>query len=386
VLVYYVVGLAVVAVLALDQLIRRRSVIYSAEYSTRFASVTTAAPTPERRPGPRPRPRSLKAASGFAFVVVGAILVAFSGLRYGIGTDYHLYVALYSQISPASLVASLEQVPQDIGYVALSFVLKKLGYDAYALFWASALLAVVPLMVALYRMSGNPAASLFVYYFLGLHVLSFNAIRQSIAVAFLLLADTYREESRSKWLLFSAIAAFFHISALVVFVIQFLLSFWKPTPLTVVAVLTLSGLIATVLLQTEIVNEIAGSLNERYQEHLAANEGAGIGTSLTLLLRLVIIIMIIRFISTKTERRYLAFVVGSAAVLVLALSNSLMGRFDSYFSIYLVFLVPMVLGKERVKGWYKALIYGALFVYFGFYVSNYNDVNPYVLLPELGGG
>ena len=386
-LIYYVVGFVAVGILALDQLVRRRFVTKPTESDLK--QVPTYADNVERalQPGQTRIGPSIVAAkrpaSGFAFFAVGALLLVFSGLRFSTGTDYNLYAGLFAQIDSSSLTNSIQRAPQELGYVVLSYLLKNLSANPYILFWTSAFLTVAPLMFALYRKSINPTASLFVYYFLGLYVLSFNAIRQSISVAFLLLADTYREESRVKWLVFSAIASLIHISALVVFVIQLFAAFWKPTRLTAIVLLTLSSLIAAVLLQTDLLNELAGFLNGRYQDHLAADHGAGLGTMLSLAVRIVMILLIFSLATTKTDRRHLAFVAISAAILIFTMSNSLMGRFDSYFAVFLVFLLPSALRGDEVPVWRKILVYGGLVVYLGFYVVSYNDVTPYTFIPEL---
>lgn len=361
-LVYYVVGLLAVVPLLLDQALRRRHV-----HRTVFSEGDGI--------GSKIR------VSPVALAMVAVLLVCFSGLRYLVGTDYFLYQTLFAQIDSESFSSSLERVPQEPGFVALMFWTVAVFDHPYALYWVAAVLTVVPVLVAIWRKSTNIAASVFVYIFLGAYVVSFNAIRQSIAVAIMLLADTYRDRNRAVWVLLGILATLIHVSALVAFVVQLFASRWTPTWRSVGLILGITAAISFVLFDSDLLSQVAAPLNERYVTYLDES-GGGVGTLLTAISRIGLLLLLMGSVDSESTKRYLVYAVASCTIMVLALSNQLIARIDPYFSIFFVLLIPNALHLEGRPRWKVVATYCALALYFGFFVSNYNDVVPYITIPE----
>lgn len=316
------------------------------------------------------------------FYILSLILVVFAGLRYGIGSDYFLYTTLYRSVIPSSLADSLSLVPQELGWVTLAFVLRNFTGSPYAIFWVASILTIVPTLLAFRRKSTNATLSVFLFFFLGYYAVTFNAVRQSIAVAFLLLADTYRGESRFKWLLFSAIAVLFHSSALIAVAVQLLVSLWKPTVRSVVIMLVVGASLSLLLLRSGLAARLASALNPRYETYLD-DAGAGIGTWLVLGVRVLIIFLALASPRTDETGRYLAYVCVSAVVLLLGTTNVVFARFEPYFGIYVVLLIPSQLSQLRHRTAITTFLVISSLIYFGFHISSFNAVVPYAVIPEL---
>lgn len=314
--------------------------------------------------------------------ILTIILVVFAGLRYGIGSDYFLYATLYRSVIPSSLADSLSLVPQELGWVTLAFILRSFTDSPYAIFWIASVLTVVPTLLAFRRKSANATLSVFLFFFLGYYAVTFNAVRQSIAVAFLLLAETYRGESRFKWLLFSAIAVLFHSSALIAIAVQLLVSLWKPTARSVVIMLVVGASLSFLLLRSGLAARLASALNPRYETYLD-DAGAGLGTWLVLGARVLIIFLALASPRTDETAKYLAYVCVSAVVLLLGTTNVVFARFEPYFGIYVVLLLPSQLSQLKHRTAIISLLIISSLIYFGFHISSFNAVVPYVLIPEL---
>ncbi|WLQ07129.1 EpsG family protein [Arthrobacter oryzae] len=315
-------------------------------------------------------------------VALSLLLITFAGIRYGTGSDYFLYTSLYRAIIPHSLADSLAVVPQELGWVTLSFLLRGYTNSPYLLLWLASIMTIVPVLIAIRRQTKDPTLAVFLFFFLGYYALTFNAVRQSIAVSFLLLADSYRQESRLKCLLFSAIAVLFHSSALIAILVQLIAMRWKPTWVSVVIVLALGALGSYFLLQSGLAGALASSLNPRYETYLD-DEGAGLGTWLVLAVRILLIVFAMAAPASKETSRYIAFVTISAVVLLLGTTNVVIARFEPYFGIFLILLLPNVLMNSRnsvLLRW--TLMLGSL-IYFGFYILSFNGVVPYRVIPEL---
>lgn len=310
------------------------------------------------------------------------VLVVFAGVRYGIGSDYFLYSTLYRAIIPGSLADSLTVVPQELAWVTLAFILRQFTDSPYAILWIASFLTISPILVAIKRRSVDPALAVFLFFFLGYYAVTFNAVRQSIAVSFLLLADTYRAESRLKWFMFSLIAVLFHSSALVAIFVQLLVALWKPTLRSVVVMLILGGSVSFLLLRSGLAAQVASALNPRYETYLD-DEGAGLGTWLVFAIRVLIIFIALASPRTNETSKYLAFVCVSAVVLLLGTTNVVFARFEPYFGIFVVLLLPNQLNASKHRGLIiPVLVVGSL-VYFGLHISSFNGVLPYAVVPEL---
>jgi hypothetical protein len=320
--------------------------------------------------------------SRLPIVALTVVLVIFAGIRYGIGSDYLLYSTLYRAIIPSSLSDSLAVVPQELAWVTLAFVLRQFTDSPYAILWIASLLTIVPILVAIRRKSADPTLSIFLFFFLGYYAVTFNAVRQSIAVSFLLLADTYRTESRLKWFTFSLIAVLFHSSALVAIIAQLLVAFWKPTGRSVVVMLIVGASLSLLLLRSGLAVQFASALNPRYETYLD-DAGAGLGTWFVFAIRVLIIFIALASPRTDETSKYLAFVCVSAVVLLLGTTNVVFARFEPYFGIFAVLLLPNQLTVSKQRGLIiPALVVGSL-VYFGFHISSFNGVVPYTVIPEL---
>jgi hypothetical protein len=308
-------------------------------------------------------------------IIVGLILISFAGFRFGVGTDYFLYRALYNRVEADSLLNTFATSTTESGYTLLMFVVKASGGNFQTLLLIASALTVTPVLLAIARRSVSPASSLYFYFFLGAFVVSFNNVRQAIAVSLLFYADTFRDDKKLIWILLSVLACTFHISAIIFIVVQIASARWKPSLRDIALGMVLIAALATTLVSSGGMEAVASLLNDRYTTYLDV-QGAGAGSLLTLIIQILLMVYIAVVTPRDFSPRYKSYLFASVAVMILAQANLLLARFDQYFVIFLVLLIPEVMVHQKSK-WLNFVLITLTFTYFLVYVSSYNEVLPY---------
>lgn len=311
--------------------------------------------------------------------VITVILSIFSGLRFEVGSDYSMYAYFFEIVDPTSLRNSLELVPQESGFVLLMMACRLISDDARVLFTIASIITVTTALIAIRRLSINPTFSVFLYFFLTYYTFSLNAVRQSIAVSFFMLGESYRGNSKARWILFSALAMSFHSSTVIAFFIQVAIARWKPRPVGSILLLIIGAPVCLFLINTGPVRGWLSSLNPRYDSYFGV-EGGGMGTMLILGVRIAVVIWALIELSRRYDAessKYLAMVIVSAIALILGLSSWVFARFEPFFGIYLVLLIPALLRETPHKKVLQFLISVCVLIYFGIHISNFNELIPY---------
>lgn len=148
---------------------------------------------------------------GFFFAI--AITVIIAGIRYSIGTDYFSYIHGFDQIKNGFNVrwAGLE-----FGFYYLNLVLAKTGFGAQSIMFAGSLITMLFISKALIMKKDVISVGFGAFVFMLLfYQSSFNMIRLMIAVSiFLYNISNIENRKLLKFLLFSFLAASFHVSVL----------------------------------------------------------------------------------------------------------------------------------------------------------------------------
>ncbi|EPF45818.1 hypothetical protein HMPREF1222_02448 [Treponema vincentii F0403] len=136
------------------------------------------------------------------------LLVMISGFRYGIGTDYYTYEYIYNNIAESSYV--------EPGYRYVNIALKYLGcsYATSVLFFA--FVTNVLLIYFIKQYSIDFVFSIVLYVLFNYYFISFNAVRQMVAIAIFLAGIQFVfKKQYLRFLLITACAALFHYSTFI---------------------------------------------------------------------------------------------------------------------------------------------------------------------------
>lgn len=143
------------------------------------------------------------------FIVLCILLLCISGFRYGLETDYWHYNNIFYGIEKSS---SLE-----VAYTLLNKIIYALTHS-FNVFCLTVAIISVGLKGWIFNKMKYPFTVLLCYYLRFYVLFELNAMRQGLAITFVMLAyiSLEREEVK-KYFAFSAIAILFHSSAVVVF-------------------------------------------------------------------------------------------------------------------------------------------------------------------------
>lgn len=153
-------------------------------------------------------------------ILIAAVLIFVSGFRYKVGTDYATYMNSYSSYKNNSF-SFLEQPGLTVIAKISGFI-----YDDYATwFFIMALITISLAVYGIRKYSISFSFSVLLYIFLGCWHGSFNIVKQSMAAAIVFCGiDFLKNRELFKWCILCLLATMFHVSALLLIPLYFLIT------------------------------------------------------------------------------------------------------------------------------------------------------------------
>lgn len=318
---------------------------------------------------------------GLSDALILLTLVSLSGLRYYVGTDFWIYWSVYNRLDVNDWATSISNSPHEIGYTVFSLVVKSLTDEASAIVWATSLAAIVPMYIAIKRLSPNRALSVFVYLAFGTYFVGFNQIRQSIALGLTALAYSYAKKSRLTYAALIALAATFHVSALIVPLVQLITARWKATPLRVTL---LAGSVGVLGIALASLTNFASAFNERYGAYIEDGAVAGAGTLVLAAVRVAVVIWGLTAVRRHTvsadTNRFILYVTVGAGLILMGYISVPVARLEMYFSTYAIFLIPILTSLSRAKRTSIWIVVVIGLAHMLIHIATFNSVIPYQTL------
>lgn len=303
------------------------------------------------------------------YVIVACMLMfSIFGLRdtYIIGYDStSSYLHLFQRMSGYSLSALFRlNSGTNTGFYLLAKLFYLLGNGDYQFFVASiALYVTVCFGFLIYRYSPNPLQSILYHFGLLFFTFHFSALKQSLAMATLMLAfDALVREKKLRFFLLVLIAGQFHFPAHV---------FFLAYPMSRIRVnrrylIVLAGLLAlTYLLRNQIVSLMLNLYSDLEDSTNSADLSGVTFLRTKSLVMLVIIIAGVMLRKPKPEDRVYSILLQFMGLAVVFQTfcgyNNIFERLADYYFQFSVLFIPMVFDKkadrEPLLGWrYMSLI------------------------------
>lgn len=318
-------------------------------------------------------------------------VVVFAGMRYGVGTDYYIYMSMYRNFSMTSfreLFASGEMF-ENFVLVVFAKMAKALGGWKY-FFGLYALSAYLPfLWLIRNKYKQVPVFILTFLYLTGMFTSGLNIMRQGTAVVIVFCAFQYvYERNFKKFFSCILLATLFHTSAAVAVVVYFIYGNIKFNKKKWSMVLLAIPLLLVVIFYKNIISFLSQfSLFEKYASYI---EDGGTGKNRSFFLHCVILLGLWCFkkpLLRFDERNDLLFLLAFVGVALEAIGFEavFVRRIASYFydipSGFLIAQLPMVLKK---KDYYISCslvyIYAVVMFILFFAVLKQADILPYNIL------
>ncbi|WP_240418159.1 EpsG family protein [Paenibacillus periandrae] len=308
-------------------------------------------------------PPIIKPNKYMTFIVI-LIFVSISGLRKNIG-DTFFYMLSYVR---NEFTWEYIKTDKDIGFGILQMILKKFSDDPQVMVFTAALITNVLIVCVLYKYSRLFELSIYVYITSGLYIVSMNGIRQFLAGAIIFAATKYIfEGSWKKYFLVVLFASTFHLSALILIPIYFVI---RRKAWTSATFLLLSLSILLVVGYNQISDAMFSALQDtQYGSYKDFKEG---GANIIRVAVEAVPILIAYMGRDKLREIFPGsdYIVNmsilSLVFMVIATQNWIFARFTIYFGMYNLILISWIVKLFTRK--YQKLIYYAIilcyFVYF----------------------
>lgn len=296
----------------------------------------------------RPSKRNLILFLTFA----GIILVAIATMRYSIGYDYFNYKRIYEELGGMTFqeILSSRVYIKFIGYAFLNKLVAMTGSGYHVLLFLLNVAMTSAVLWMVYRHSTMPWVSLFIYITLQFFAHSMNLLRQSIAATICLMAYTFiRDKKLLPFLLVVAVACTFHLSALFMLPVYFVLN-WRASAghylavgIPAVFIYLYSTPIAR-LLTHYIFKSYAGYIDSRYWAPLKWSYAV-----FPAVYFIVVLFFAKKLLEANPKNKVLinsAFY--SFLLYFFSTHHMILERFSIYVFLYSLFLIPAVLDTFRV--------------------------------------
>jgi hypothetical protein len=316
-----------------------------------------------------------------AIIIPSFFLILLSSLRSNVvGTDSRTYTLAYDFNYDPYRYGFDPDV--EYGYQLFDSIILNFSHNYFWLFLVSSIFIVFAYLLTIKKLSINYYYSLLIFVTFGFYTFFFNGLRQGIAMAFCFFGLPYLIEKRVvPYFITVFIASMFHVSALIMIPIYFLVNLRFKLKYKIIACFIFSTLVSQIL-----ISYLAQG-NSRYDNYTKEADQAG--GYITLLFYALIGFFIFIF-GKKIRNEDIAFnrfeqilLCGLALVFPIAfLGTDPSGpqRILYYFTSMCIFLIPYILKK------YNSTLINILFllfsiVYFFIITMRFGDLYPYQINP-----
>lgn len=279
-------------------------------------------------------------------IFLTVILTLFSGLRsWHMGDCIH-----YCNEFVACNVPGWDIAADRTDTIGLQLLYRFAGWTGIGfegcLFIIAAFVAV-SLGLLVYKYSPSVYWSYIIYLSMGFYIFTFSGLKQSVAMAFCMLAMIAVFENRPvQFVIFVVLAMVFHIPA-IAFIIVYLVAHKK---IDVSYFLLLGIMVAAVFLYR---NQIVSWVSEMYYENETAFQQAeGIGGRFLMMLFIMGVALILRPLRNRDEkyRKVFNVMVLAAIAQTFSVYDNVFTRLADYFYQFIIIFIPMMLqpGEDQV--------------------------------------
>ena len=303
------------------------------------------------------------------------VLVFLSGYRYEVGSDYTRYLNAYhfaaNRFSDLHLLFNAETLWRysfEVGYETLSVLVSRLFSNEYAIFWVIAVILYIPLIIYCRKKTNDANVAFATYILFGFWGLSLNIMKQ--AVSMMLVLIIYELIKNKKYILsafFAVLALSFHTSSIIVIGAIIAVHFLKrvvyiPSKKNLrLFVLIGIALRLSVLILYSPLSRFR--LLSKYLTYLNS-ENSDINRTfiwIGALIETIIIIAIVYIAIDNIPRlkhrcndieEIISLIMVGIPFSILGVSHRLWicNRFAKYFFLFVIVLIPALMGKEYING------------------------------------
>jgi hypothetical protein len=339
--------------------------------------------------------KTRKKVISYVFLVIAVSLpVIIAGVRYATGSDFFSYINGFEKIK---LGYSVRWEGLEYGYVLLNAFLARLGFSSQSIMFATSLIILsFTIKALLKRKAVGLVAFGFLTFMLLFYQSSFNVVRLMIAVSiFLYNVSNIEKRNLLKYVVFTFIAAGFHISVLITFPLYWIFNYFKIEESVIRRILLYVGIALLILFFDSILAWILSFISlesVNYYVKYVSSVNKDINNSLSLavkrfVLYLPLLVPGILFnknckeVDSSFSIYYSIFAIGVIIKSLASFQITYVDRIAEYFLIVAVMIIPVymrVFSKKKNYLFYLGIpVYLFVFwIYTYFIIQNHGTV-PY---------
>ena len=286
------------------------------------------------------------------YIIIMAIIHTFvSGFRYMYLTgDLRNYAAdYYDYLNLGWFNSQVFQDGRNTGFLWLMKLVSGISGGNFQTFLiVLAIISEVVVAVIIYKYSAKPWLSYLVWNCMGFYVAGFSLIKQHLAMSLILCAMICIFEKKPKlFLIFTLIAGFFHMPALI-FLPAYFLANRKINANTILGYIIFAAVIF--IFRSQIVNWIA---NFYYDEENFKLQSTGLGGRFTVIVLILICAILLKGFQEKIFEQLFNIIVIAAILQMFSSFDNIFSRLADYYLQFLILFIPLIfyqaIGKVEIS-------------------------------------
>lgn len=280
----------------------------------------------------------------YVCIIFVLFLTTLAGLRVNTGTDFNSYLDFWNYIKPLSEELTFSYGALEPGFVFFISVLKMFTSESVIYFLFSAALAIIPIYCGLKKLNIKyMLVSLLIFYLVFYINYVMNGMRQGISMALFIFSIQYiLDNKRNTVFLITLIAASFHISGLFILILYYI----SKIKININYFLPLGIIISLFFYFTNILDiflfKIIGIDATVYVENFET------GTSTFQIITRSLLVFIFYYFGLMIkdvmfDKLFIMYLIGFFIYIALLDHNMLATRFNMFFRVLEIILVPIVL-------------------------------------------
>lgn len=307
------------------------------------------------------------------------VLISFSSLRVGIGTDYKLYKVIFEK---ATTISELGTSRTGIGFSYLLIFIKNiLGLEYQYLIAFCSVITIVCFYYYIKKSSKNPGRSILIYLAIGIYVSAFNGFRQNMSIALALVGLTLLKNNKKIMsIIFIILSILFHSSTLILILAYYFIVIRN------IRIKPIYAFIGFVILffSYNIVFSNLINLFDNYSGYAETSFDTTPGIGTFVIVTTYFVIYFFMFLSKyemfpEDEKRYISIFAIAICTMSLQLHNWLFSRVTDIFMAFMPILLSTyydLICKENKKK-FSLFFHMGCFIYYLMYVYSFGEVIPY---------
>lgn len=306
------------------------------------------------------------------WILICIILICIAGFRYRLGGDTPTYMADYKTLHPISQLTGKDFQESRFapGYIILTSVFKEITPSFYLFQFFHSLIFNGIVFLFFYRYSKHKFVALLIYFFYLYFIMSFQQLREALAVAVFLMAwPAFRDGKWLWWYLASCLAICFHVSASLMFILPAIclpglrqvFIFGKRTILFCILFFILGYYLQKKFFTYIQLLSISEGINERakaYDESVFGSSSFNLTGIIVFIIDYALYPFVFlclyygkKFIQSNNINfdKFIAFVICSFYVTFFTLEINIIGRYNNYFFPFvIVFMSNFIFSNIKI--------------------------------------